>query len=201
MHGTTTLAFVSALLFAAAAGCYGSGEIASTDTAITPTGNDAGTADTGSAPAAGVDVFGGPVTCTSGKTSTSREGLTMRPGEACIACHMSGEGTIFQIAGTVYPTGHEPNDCVGSTTTDIKVIITDATGTEYPLTPNSVGNFTYGGGRSGGSLQFPYSARVERGGKIVEAMGAKQTNGDCNSCHTATGANGAPGRIAAPLPP
>jgi mono/diheme cytochrome c family protein len=32
-------------------------------------------------------------------------------------------------------------------------------------------------------------------------MGAKQTIGDCNSCHTPTGANGAPGRIAAPLPP
>jgi hypothetical protein len=29
-------------------------------------------------------------------------------------------------------------------------------------------------------------------------MPVKQTSGDCNSCHTVNGANGAPGRIMAP---
>ena len=38
----------------------------------------------------------------------------MRPGHACITCHtQEDEGPVFAFAGTVYPTGHEPNECYG----------------------------------------------------------------------------------------
>ena len=43
----------------------------------------------------------------------------------------------------------------------------------------------------------PYKAQVTDGVK-TRAMAGSVTGGDCNSCHTETGANGAPGRIMAP---
>ncbi len=70
-------------------------------------------------PDAGVDTDGGnpydtPETCTSMMSWTRGNGLTTRPGEACIACHSSGGGPRFTIAGTLYPTAHEPDDCNGA---------------------------------------------------------------------------------------
>jgi mono/diheme cytochrome c family protein len=48
-------------------------------------------------------------------------------------------------------------------------------------------------------LALPYTAKVVQNGK-TRAMGAAQTSGDCNACHTPTGANGAPGRVTIPIP-
>jgi hypothetical protein len=63
-----------------------------------------------------------------------------------------------------------------------------------PATPqvNSVGNFY-----STGSIATPFDAKVLNGSKERD-MVAAQTSGDCNSCHTEQGANGAPGRIMPP---
>ena len=46
---------------------------------------------------------------------------------------------------------------------------------------------------------MPFKAEVLRGDK-TNAMLTAQTNTDCGSCHTAAGANLAPGRILAPAP-
>jgi hypothetical protein len=116
----------------------------------------------------------------------------MRPGEACIACHSSGEGPRYSIAGTVYPTAHESNDCNGASDPNVQVVITDATGATITLPLNSAGNF-----ESRQSIATPYTAKVISGTK-VRAMATPQTSGDCNSCHTEQGNNGAPGRIIAP---
>ncbi len=198
-------AFSGAILaFAGMAGCYGlGGEVASDGAPATPN-TDA--PDAGGSPGAGVDVFGGATTCTSGQSQpniTTGDGYAgMDPGQACISCHSQGEGPSFILAGTVYPTGHEPDNCNGVTASDIKVVATDFTGKEFPMTPNSSGNFfLQNSRRTPVSFAFPYTARVERGGKVVEQMGGAQKSGDCNSCHTEKGANSAPGRIAAPLPP
>ena len=196
------LLLVCTVALAAAAGCYGFGGETVEGTA--PAAAPSSTADAGSG-SAGIDVFGGPSTCTSGKTVPVMTGdgtSDMNPGQACIACHSAGEGPTLFVAGTVYPTGHEPDQCNGTGGADIKVIITDATGKEFSLTPSPrSGNFYLGSSRRNPiTFTMPYSARVERGGKVVEAMGAHQSDGDCNSCHTDTGANGAPGRIAAPAP-
>jgi hypothetical protein len=57
---------------------------------------------------------------------------------------------------------------------------------------NAVGNFY-----STAAVARPFQAKVVRNG-LERVMTVAQTTGDCNSCHTVTGANGAPGRIMAP---
>jgi hypothetical protein len=162
------------------------------------TGGRGGTA-TGGQPSGGSatggaagDPLTAPQTCTSGTFWQSGTGPTMRPGEACISCHSSSGGPRLAVAGTVYPTGHEPNDCNGAGNAGVVVVITDASGQEHELAVNQAGNFTLSG-----TLAFPYTARVVAGG-ASRAMGSSQSTGDCNSCHTQSGSNGAPGRIVLP---
>jgi len=129
--------------------------------------------------------------CTSDTWWTGGAGSRMRPGEACIACHArSREGPSFRVAGTVYPSLHEPDDCNG--TSAPTVVVTDASGTAVSLRPNSAGNFT-----SKAALRFPLRVKVTAGGRVREMSGTI-ASGDCNSCHTQSGANGAPGRVVAP---
>ena len=127
-------------------------------------------------------------------TQGDRESPDMHPGGACIGCHSTGEGPRFSIAGTVFPTAHEPYDCDGSngTTEPVVVTITDSAGNVVTLDANGVGNFYYRG-----TLSPPYHAKVTASGR-ERVMSAAQTSGDCNSCHTVTGTSGAPGRIMAP---
>ncbi len=138
-----------------------------------------------------------PLVCTSGVTWMGKASSTMLPGRACITCHAaSSEAPKFQLAGTVYPTAHEPDSCVGTSGSGtITVEITDSKGTVSTLTPNSSGNFMLRSSAS--TLVFPYTVKIKQGNK-VRAMNAAQTNGDCNACHTQDGTGGAPGRIMAP---
>jgi hypothetical protein len=116
---------------------------------------------------------------------TSGNNAMMRPGDACVACHAN-----FTVSGTVYPTLHEPLNCNGKSA--VQVVITPASGTAVTLTTNSAGNFY-----STAKIAAPYSAKVVVGG-VERAMTAKQTSGNCNSCHTQNGAQSAPGRIIVP---
>jgi hypothetical protein len=133
--------------------------------------------------------------CTSGTTAT--EGVTgqgMKPGNACISCHTDQSGPSFSVAGTVFPTAHEPDGCNGTDgpTDGVKVLIIDANGAMRALPVNAAGNFM-----SNTALPTPYRAIVVRGNSIRE-MKSTQTDGDCNSCHTEWGSNGAPGRVTEP---
>ena len=126
--------------------------------------------------------------CTSGKTWTSGNGQDMRPGLDCKGCHS------FTIAGTVYPTAHEPNNCDGTAAGGIKVIVTGADGAMITLTPSATsGNFY-----SNTAVKTPFTAKVTNSAGAVRMMVASQSAGNCNSCHTQDGANAAPGRIMAP---
>jgi hypothetical protein len=119
----------------------------------------------------------------------------MDPGQACIACHTKsgGEAPRFALGGTLYPSAHEPDNCNGGPLTPMaRVVITGADGASVTLTPNSAGNFSYSG-----AIALPYNAKVTYMGR-ERAMIAKQTSGDCNSCHTEMGAMMAPGRIMLP---
>jgi hypothetical protein len=142
-----------------------------------------------------------PVVCTSGLTwGSGRKGVTMNPGRACIACHDAlgqREGPIVEIGGTVYPTFSEPDLCYGASgaTTGAHVVITDAIGQVFDLPVGETGNFAKLAG--GTPVRRPFRAKVVVGTQ-ERVMSAAQTSGDCNGCHTATGANGAPGRIALP---
>ena len=152
------------------------------------TGVDAGTAP---------DPFSVPPSCTSKTTwtrGTSGSG-SMEPGMACINCHASsgGEAPTFTIAGTIYPTAHEPDLCNGANGTDgAQVVITGANGATTTLTPNGAGNFYYTG-----TVAKPFRAKVIYMGRERD-MASTQTSGDCNSCHTQNGTMSAPGRIILP---
>lgn len=136
-----------------------------------------------------------PATCTSKTnwTSGNRGSGSMNPGMACINCHARGEGPRFSIAGTVYPTAHEPDRCNGANgNTGARVVITGADGKAITLTPNAAGNFS-----SNATVAKPYRAKVTYMGR-ERLMIAAQTSGDCNSCHTQMGATMAPGRLLLP---
>lgn len=117
----------------------------------------------------------------------------MDPGHACNSCHtFEEEGPIFAIAGTLYPTAHEPDDCLGVNDLDVRVVITGSDGTEFTLAPNKSGNFTLEH-----AVALPYTAKVVSP-KGTRSMLTPQAIGDCNLCHTQQGANGALGRVFLP---
>lgn len=135
-------------------------------------------------------------TCASGNqwVGGDRESAQMHPGVACTACHVSkGEGPRFAIAGTVFQNLDDKDDC-GGVASNVSVVITDANAAVHTLSVNAMGNFML----ERTTLALPYSAKVIDGSGGVREMVAKQTDGDCNVCHTATGAQAAPGRIIAP---
>lgn len=143
------------------------------------------------------DPYDTPVVCTSMKNwrGGNEESPLMRPGGACISCHTKeGEGPIFALSGTVFPSPHEPDDCNGVTSASgAEVVVTEANGTAHTLKVNDAGNFFL----EARNFAYPYQAKVVYQGRervMVEA----QMSGDCNSCHTQAGAEEAPGRIFLP---
>lgn len=114
----------------------------------------------------------------------------MNPGLACIDCHANNDGPQFTFAGTAFAKRAEGDTCFGEP--EAKIIVTGADNKSIELGTNEAGNFYT-------SLQvaLPYRAMIVVGDK-QEVMATPQTSGDCNSCHTETGANGAPGRISLP---
>ncbi len=122
----------------------------------------------------------------------------MHPGVGCNTCHTligSAAKFPFDMAGTVYPTAHEPDNCYG--VTGAQVIITDSKGTDHTLQVNSAGNFYNLNYLGIGAISTPYTARVVANGKVREMI-SPQTDGDCNKCHTEQGTQAAPGRIMMP---
>lgn len=161
-----------------------------------PTG-DGGTLDAGPLPDAGPDAMVG---CASGVTWKlgNQKSPLMHPGLACNACHSVMGGPNLSIAGTVYKAPHDVNDCNGAAPPPtIIVTITDAKGKVVNATVNAAGNFDVPRQNGAQRLTAPYSAKLSDGVK-TRAMVGKVTSGDCNSCHTAAGINGAPGRILVP---
>ena len=121
--------------------------------------------------------------CTSGKQARGN-GSQMRPGDDCTRCHG------FRVAGTVYPTAHEPNGCYG--TSGVQVVITDSNNMTVTFTSNAAGNF-YGDP----IFAYPVHIKITQAGRERQMLTPVQRT-DCNTCHTEAGANLAPGRIMAP---
>ncbi len=139
----------------------------------------------------------GPGTCTSNKqwTKGNDGSELMHPGMACNACHQQLGGPNLRVAGTVYPSLHEPDDCIGAAPPpDRKVVITDSRGTVFEMPVNASGNFQT---KNGARPRPPLKAQIVEGQK-TRAMVGTVTSGDCNTCHTVNGLNGAPGRILTP---
>jgi len=143
-----------------------------------------------------------PVQCTSATqwTQGNHGSADMQPGSACRSCHVVGGSAgskSWDIAGTVYATAHEPDDCNGASAAGVTVVITDAKGGVTSLPVNGVGNFYHNDLFGFAALPKPYTAKVVSGGKTRAMIGA-QTEGDCNKCHSETGTSLAPGRIMLP---
>lgn len=126
----------------------------------------------------------------------------MTPGQDCMSCHPTveiddGEDDDdpkgLSIAGTVYAIAKEPDDCLGAAGARIR--ITDAMGKLFELTSNRAGNFFREAKR--GIVDLPFTAEITYQGRSRK-MKTQQCNTSCNACHTATGENGAPGRIVLP---
>lgn len=128
-----------------------------------------------------------------------QEGEDMNAGRACNACHeqvnieQGGDAPLFTLAGTIFPTAHEPDDCRAPSAEGAQVEITDAKGKVVVVEANEAGNFFY----KEPDLTFPYTAKVIFEGR-ERAMARPQQNGACNQCHSAAGTEDAPGRILLP---
>ncbi len=160
-------------------------------TAPTPDASSAPTPDAGSAQ---LDPYAVAARCSSGQywKGGDEESPLMRPGGTCIQCHAKGEGPRFSIAGTLYATAHEPNDCNGASSAGARIVIEDAQGVSHTLTPNAAGNFY-----SSEPIALPYRGKIVFEGRTL-TMESEQTDGDCNGCHTQLGANDALGRLLLP---
>jgi len=136
-----------------------------------------------------------PETCSTNSAwlDGDEESPLMHPGDDCIACHAEREGPKFVIAGTVMNDFKDDTNCNG--VEGVTVEITGADGKVLTLTTNAAGNF-FQEARNG-DVAMPFTAKVIKDGK-ERKMNGPQSNGACASCHTAQGANGAPGRIIPP---
>lgn len=143
---------------------------------------------------------GGPL-CVSGTywTRGDHGDNFMHPGRACIECHSQRRrGPVFSVAGTIFNARREENECFGNAGDPVTgrktwVEVVDQSNQPFIIEPNASGNFYT-------THTFRYPLRRVR---VISPSGhfAQMDNppsGDCNSCHTREGAEGAPGRVIAP---
>lgn len=130
--------------------------------------------------------------CVSQRTWKEGDGEALRPGGDCIGCHAQSGATSLALAGTVYPDVAEPDGCFGLA--GATVSISDAAGSVFERVTNESGNFWLTTQEAKG-LTLPFHAAIAWNGQENE-MDPRQSEGSCNACHTATGADGAPGRVA-----
>jgi mono/diheme cytochrome c family protein len=153
-------------------------------------------------PTGATDPFATDPVCTNGMYNTQQANVSMFPGEACVSCHVDKGGPKLAFAGTVYPTAHEPNDCKGVLITGAQINVTDSTQKTFTTDVQGNGSFyMYASPQKGGILFTPpYTVKLTYQGRERDMTGlvTPPTDGDCNSCHTETGMNGAPGRILLP---
>lgn len=133
-------------------------------------------------------------------TYADKDSPLMNPGRSCVQCHAETNdpthAPLYTVGGTVMVLPHEDDDCRGAP--GMTVTLTDANGTEWSMTANSAGNFWLD---ADAVVAMPYTARIEDGDGNVSQMNMPVSDGDCASCHTRDGANGALGRLVPPPVP
>jgi hypothetical protein len=146
-----------------------------------------------------------PTTCKSGSHYRGGEGPDMEPGKSCQGCHVTQKPSRnYFFMGTVFPNVHEANGCNAQPPAGLQVQIIDKNGNVViSMTPYSLsGNFYFPAktavGSNGQPIALPYTAKVISASGAVSVMSTPQMSGDCSSCHSEQGANGAPGRVVWP---
>jgi hypothetical protein len=140
--------------------------------------------------------------CSSGEiwTYSDKDSPLMNPGRSCVMCHAENadeeHAPFYKFAGTVMQALHESDDCRGAPQMTIE--LTDANATKWVIVGNSAGNFWLD---PTAEVALPYTARIidEHGNERVKQVPV--SDGDCASCHTREGANGASGRLLPPEAP
>ena len=122
----------------------------------------------------------------------------MNPGLACRSCHLNVKPErAFFFMGTAFPTLHEEDRCFSIVPVGTRVEIIDRNGRVALTMPvRARGNFFSDATTT--NIALPFTARVITPSGAVSQMMTPQMTGDCNSCHTEQGANGAPGRVLLP---
>lgn len=115
----------------------------------------------------------------------------MLPGQPCVQCHEMARGgaRIITVGGTVFGDVHQLDDCKG--VEGVEVVVTDSLGVTRRLATNVSGNFF-----TRSTLVAPFTVYVTDG-TYERHMEGPAEHGDCNLCHSAEGAELAPGRIVA----
>jgi hypothetical protein len=130
-------------------------------------------------------------------TYSDQDSPLMNPGRSCVKCHAETDdpahAPLYTVAGTVMSDVHEADDCRG--VAGMTVILTDADGEDWTMTANSAGNFWLD---PEASIAMPYTARIVDSAGRERIKQVPVSEGDCASCHSEEGKNGAPGRL---LPP
>jgi len=197
------VASLASLVAAAALGAVACGGGVNTNGAATPTPSGTFTptptptgTNTNPTPTPTPTASGTPSDCISGNDWVLGDFGSdwMHPGTDCPTCHATNNGPAFWVAGTVYGADGQIDDCGG--VSGVEIDVKDATGTVYPLQSNLWGNF-YLKQTDAPGFQTPYTVSLSYNGQTRSMTSSQSTQG-CNSCHTVTGANAAPGRILEP---
>ena len=119
----------------------------------------------------------------------------MTPGAACTDCHQRNEGPALHFAGTVFANATDVDDCLGVGGVTIEILGPDGT-VAATETSRASGNFYM---HALAPAITTYTARLTYQGRTREMVEPLSSDDDdCNVCHTATGGQGALGRIVAP---
>jgi hypothetical protein len=158
----------------------------------------------GGAPAGGAGGAGGglaPTTCASNIfwSNGNTGDLDMNPGLDCRDCHLQMQPSrAYFFIGTVFPASHEKDLCDGKPPANTTIDIIDANGkVALTMTASTTSGNFHSPSTTANGVTLPFTARITSNGKTT-MMSTPQMTGDCNSCHTEQGANGAPGRIVHP---
>ena len=109
-----------------------------------------------------------------------RPSAKMKPGGTCISCHEDQGAPEYSIAGTIFDSTSQANDCYGLSGVTIKVV--DDNGLSYETTANEAGNFYLL--QADAPVVFPATVSLTDG--IDEVfMVTDLVVGDCNGCHNA----------------
>lgn len=120
-------------------------------------------------------------TCQSGLkwTSGDKKSTKMYPGRDCNECHERKGGPVYGLAGTVYSSQTQLDDCFG---TDGAIVeLHDSSGGGVALTANAAGNFW--ASRKKSKLVMPYTVTVKHGGRALVGR-TEHTDVHCAGCHT-----------------
>ncbi|MBA3820688.1 MAG: hypothetical protein H0X17_17490, partial [Deltaproteobacteria bacterium] len=125
----------------------------------------------------------------------------MNPGLPCQSCHLAEKPErAYFFMGTAYPTLHEQDRCRSIVPPGTRIEIIDNTGqVALTLPVRASGNFFSSSTLP--QVALPFTARVVSPTGLISQMTTPQMTGNCNSCHTEQGINGAPGRVLVPSQP